>query len=164
MTLGIAATLTGIVPTASAAAGPQPAIVIDIAHSKNGWGAEYSDGYDVQVLADGFVIVRKERATDDGAVTSVREFKVGERGVRRALREARRVGLTRRTDYGEAGITDQGTSTIVVKSNGRTRTTNVYALLMPEGDQGLTRAQREARELLRDFVHDATRRSFYVGS
>jgi hypothetical protein len=129
-------------------------VVLRIHHDRNGWGAEYPDGVDVTVYGNGTVVIRRPGASDD-APPEPERVHVDEAGLQRLLREARKAGLLRDTDYGEAMVTDQGTSTITIDAGGDRRTVRVYALLLPDGDRGLTRDQREARGALRRFVHFA---------
>jgi hypothetical protein len=77
-----------------------------------------------------------------------------ERRVQRFLRDAREVGLLGDTDYGDATVTDQGTTTVEVHAAGVDRTHHIYALELPEGDRGLLREQRQARRELRRFLHE----------
>lgn len=150
--------------TTAAAAIPHPsgadAIVVSIEHERNGWGFEYHDGVDVRVYGDGRVVISPP-ATDGRPRPRSRELHVGDRAVQRLLRAARRAGLLTGTDFGDAGVTDQGTSVIRVAAAGGVRTFAVYALLLEEGDTGLAREQRAAREALRRFVHVAARASWY---
>jgi hypothetical protein len=83
--------------------------------------------------------------------------------VQRALRAARKAGLlrTKVRDYGDAGVSDQGTTTVEVHAGGVDHTISVYALLLEDGDRGLTARQQRARRALRAFVDKVTRASFY---
>jgi hypothetical protein len=110
---------------------------------RNGWGGEYPNAVRYTVYGDGRVVF------DDGT-----ERQWSERRLQRFLRDARDVGLLGDTDYGEATVTDQGTTTITVHAGGVDRTRHIYALELSEGDRGLPREQREARRELRRFLHE----------
>lgn len=110
--------------------------------SRNGWGGEYPDAVDVTVFGDGRVVF------GDG-----RELRVTERGLQRLLRGARDAGLLDDTDFGEALVTDQGTTVVEVTIDAGTRSVSVYALELREADRGLAPSQRTARRALRAFLH-----------
>lgn len=135
--------------------------VLVIEHTMNGWGSEYSDGYDVRLYGDGRLVIMAP-AVDDETPPKERVVQVGERGIQRILRRAAKAGLLDDPEYGEAGVTDQGTSTVRVDAGGKVRTVHVYALLLDQGDAGLPREQRAARRALRRFVHAAADPSSYV--
>jgi hypothetical protein len=138
-------------------------VVIHIEHSPNGWGAEYAEGSTVTVYGDGrIVIVPPSGPGSDGPpLPEATVLRVTEDGIQKVLRAARRAGLLQSTDFGEPGVTDQGTSVIDVTTTGEPRTTSVYALLLEEGDRGLTRTQRANRAALRDFAGRAADPDFY---
>jgi hypothetical protein len=162
--VGGALASTTIPAAAAAPAIPHPtgasSVVVSIVHEPNGWGADYDDGFDVLVFGDGRVVISPP-ASGDVLAPTLREFRVSERGLQRLLRAARRAGLLTKTNFGDAGVTDQGTSEIRVVAAGKARTFLVYALLLEDGDRGLPSRQRDARQALRRFVHNAARRSFY---
>jgi hypothetical protein len=120
--------------------------------SRNSWGGEYPDAVDVTVFGDGRI------GFGDGE-----ELRVTERGLQRLLRGARDAGLLDDTDFGDAGVTDQGTTTVAVTTDAGARTVEVYALELPEGDRGLPKAQRAARRELRRLLHSLDA-SFWVGT
>jgi hypothetical protein len=72
------------------------------------------------------------------------------------LREARRIGLLGDAEYGQALVTDQGTTTVEIHAGGIDRAVAIYALELPEGDRGLPKDQRQARRALRAFLHSLT--------
>lgn len=158
---------TGHHGTGHHAAIPHPtapdAVVIHIEHSPNGWGGEYPEGAGVTIYGDGrIVIVPPSGAGRNGPpLPEATVLHVTEDGIQRALRAAKRAGLLRDTDYGEAGVTDQGTSVFEITTQGEPRITSVYALLLEEGDRGLTHKQRANREALRQLSHDVTDADFY---
>ncbi len=117
-------------------------IVFRAETSQNGWGAEYPDAVDVVVYGDGRVVY------GDGTTEQWTE-----RRLQRFLREAKRIGLLGDAEYGEALVTDQGTTTVEIHAGGIDRTRAIYALELPEGDRGLPKAQREARRDLRRLLH-----------
>jgi hypothetical protein len=110
---------------------------------RNGWGGEYPNAVAYTMFGDGRVVF------DNGT-----ERQWSERRVQRFLRDAREVGLLGDTDYGDATVTDQGTTTVEVHAAGVDRTHHIYALELPEGDRGLLREQPQARRELRRFLHE----------
>jgi len=159
---GIAVTtiLALTAPVAAAAPIPYPteadAVILRVESSPNGWGAEYPDGANVTVYADRVSIDPVNADAPD-------VFEIDEASVQRALRAARKAGLlrTKVRDYGEAGVTDQGTTEVEVHAGGVDHTFSVYALLLEEGDRGLTAQQQRARRALRAFVDKVTHAAFY---
>ena len=81
-----------------------------------------------------------------GADTTPALFQLDEATVQKVLRAARRAGLLRekKRDYGQSGITDQGTTAVEVHAATVDRAVSVYALLVPAGDRGLTPSQQRA--------------------
>lgn len=136
-------------------------VIVRIVHSENGWGGVYSDAFNVTVYGDGRVVIVPPTAASTPPLPEATVLRVTEAGIQRLLRAARAAGLLRTTDYGQAGVTDQGTSRIEVAATGTTHTDDVYALLLPEADRGLTGAQRLHRRRLRTFVHRAADADFY---
>jgi len=120
-------------------------IVFTTRTERNGWGGEYPDAVDVTVYGDGRVVI------DDGATERTQNW--SERRLQRFLREARRIGLLGDAEYGEAMVTDQGTTTVEIHAGGIDRALAIYALELPAGDRGLPKAQREARRDLRRLLH-----------
>ena len=55
-------------------------------------------------------------------------------------------------DYGDAGITDQSTTTVTVRVDGRARRVDVYAL---DFTDGVTTEQRDNRERLTRLIQRA---------
>jgi hypothetical protein len=136
-------------------------VVIRIDSDRNGWGGEYDDGHDVTVYGDGRVVIVPPSDRDGPDVPEATVLHVGEDGVQKILRAARRAGLLKATDYGEAGVTDQGSVAFEVTTSGEPRITSVYALLLPQGDDGLPPKQQVLRQRLRTFVHRASNPEFY---
>jgi len=132
------------------------AVILRVESSPNGWGGEYPDGSNVTLYADRVSIDPVEADAPD-------VFEIDEATVQRALRAARKAGLlrTKVRDYGEAGVTDQGTTVVEVHAGGVDRTFSVYALLLEEGDRGLTAQQQRARRALRAFIDKVTHAAFY---
>ena len=128
-------------------------VVFRTESSRNSWGGEYRDATDLTVYGDGRI--------EPG---SGPELRVTERGIQRLLREARAAGLLADTDFGEALVTDQGTTTVTVTAGGRTREHSVYALELPDGDRGLPRPQQAARRHLRRFLHSLGAPSYWNGT
>jgi hypothetical protein len=117
------------------------------------WGGDYRDATNATVFGDGRV------AYGDGS-----EVRVTERGIQRLLRDARAAGLLTDTDFGQAGVTDQGTTRVVVNAGGATHTTDIYALELPDGDRGLRQPQKAARRHLRRFLHSVGDPSYWGGA
>jgi hypothetical protein len=85
------------------------------------------------------------------ALPNLQEFRLTREGLARIIDEARNAGLLDDPppDFGDAGSTDQPTTTVTVSVDGRTRRVDVYAL---EVDEGLTADQRENRQRLRALI------------
>jgi hypothetical protein len=135
---------------------PHPAgadtVVFHTESSPNYWGGEYPRATRLTVFGDGRVVF------GGGS-----ELRVTERGLQRLLRDARRMGLLENTDYGQANVTDQGTTTVVVRTDAEHRV-EVYALELAEGDRGVPRQQRDARRALRHFLHALAHPSYWSGT
>jgi hypothetical protein len=106
------------------------------------WGGSYTDAAAFTLYGDGRLV------DGDGATRQVSEAEV-----QRFLARAQRVGLLGDTQFGNALVTDQGTTTIEVHAGGVDRSLDIYALELVEGDHGLPRDQRRARRALRAFLH-----------
>jgi len=128
-------------------------IIFHSESSPNMWGGVYRDATAVTVSGDGRVVC------GDGS-----EVRVTERGIQRLLRGARGAGLLEDTDFGQAGVTDQGTTRVVVNAGGTTHTTDIYALELPDGDRGLRQPQKAARRRLRRFLHSVGDLSYWDGA
>jgi hypothetical protein len=107
----------------------------------------------VSVFGDGRVIIVGPTTLEfpGPALPNLQEFRVTGDGLGKIIDEAREAGLLDdpAPDYGDPGITDQPTTTVTVRLDGRTRTVDVYALNFRDG---VTTAQRENRKRLRDFI------------
>ena len=138
------------------------AVILHVETSPNGFGGEYDDGGGVTIFPDRVEFV-PTTVGGVGADTTPVAFQLDEASVQHALRAARRAGLLRskERDYGETGVTDQGTTVVEIHAGRVDRTTSVYALLLPEADRGLTPRQQRARKALRAFVHKVTKAAFY---
>lgn len=123
-----------------------------VLHVSTGRGGFSPAGSEVTMRADGVVIVNFRK---DGVEPLVVE--IGEAGVRQLLRDARRAGLLRDVDFGDADITDQATTTIEIRDGHRHQHLSLYALVFGgagygPGDLGLTPGQAAARGKLAAFV------------
>jgi hypothetical protein len=85
------------------------------------------------------------------ALPNLQEFRVTGDGLGKIIDEGREAGLLDDPppDYGDPGITDQPTTTVSLRLDGRTRTVDVYALNFSDG---VTAAQRENRRRLTNFI------------
>jgi len=128
-------------------------VVFHTESSRNYWGGEYRDATDLTVYGDGRI--------ESG---SGPEMRVTERGIQRLLRDARSAGLLADTDFGQALVTDQGTTTVTVSACGSNREHSVYALELPDGDRGLPGPQQAARRHLRRFLHSLGDPSYWHGT
>jgi hypothetical protein len=128
-------------------------VIFHTESSRNMWGGVYRDATDVTVSGDGRVVY------GDGS-----EVLVTERGLQRLLRGARAAHLLDDTDFGQAGVTDQGTTVVDVNAGGDTHTAGVYALELRESDHGIPRAQVSARRHLRRFLHSVGDPSYWSGT
>src|SRR5918995_2110504 len=124
--------------------------------TKGGFAAEAAQGGDMpqlSVFGDGRVVVVGPTTLEfpGPALPNLQEFRITGDGVGQIIEEARNAGLLDDPppDYGDAGITDQPTTTVTVRLDGRTRRVKVYALNFSDG---VTDAQRENRERLTNFI------------
>lgn len=85
------------------------------------------------------------------ALPNLQETRLSEDDVQRVLRGAAAAGLLdERVDYGSPAVSDAPATTIVVRADGATHTTTIYALGIDAG--GLTDSQRAARRRVSRFV------------
>ena len=117
-------------------------VVLRTETSNNFWGGDYKDAAAFTLYGDGRLV------HGDGSTRQLTEA-----DVQRLLGDARRVGLLGDTEFGNALVTDQGTTTVEVHAGSVDRTLDIYALELVEGDRGLPRDQRHARRALRAFLH-----------
>jgi hypothetical protein len=124
----------------------------------------------LSVFGDGRVIIIGPTTLEfpGPALPNLQEFRLTRDGLRRIVDEARNAGLLDDPppDYGNAGVTDQRTTTVTVYVDGTTRRVDVYAL---DFSDGLTTKQRENRERLSRFIQlagdpDAMREVVVPGS
>ena len=85
------------------------------------------------------------------ALPNLQEFRLIRRGLAHVIDGARDAGLLDDPppDYGDPGITDQPTTTVTVRLDGRSRTVDVYAL---DFSDRVTAVQRENRKRLTNFI------------
>jgi hypothetical protein len=124
--------------------------------TRGGFAAEASQRGRVpqlSVFADGRVITLGPTTLEfpGPALPNLQEFRLNREGLARIVDDARSAGLLDDPppDFGDAGITDQATSTVTVSADGRTRRVEVYAL---DFDDGLTADQRANRDRLRKLI------------
>jgi hypothetical protein len=110
----------------------------------------------VSVFGDGRVVVVGPTTLEypGPALPNFQEFRVTEAGLARILRAARDAGLLDDPppEYGDPGVTDQATTTVTVRVDGRTRRVAVYALGFKGRMSGVTPEQSENRRRLEQFV------------
>jgi hypothetical protein len=138
-------------------------VVLRVSTTNNFWGGSYDDGDTITVAGDGLVTIVPERSSVRRKHPAPQVVQAGEAALQKILRRARRIGLlsSKQIDTGGSFVTDQGTTTIEVHAASVNRTIDVYALLLPDGDHGLTRHQRYVRRALRAFIHDLTLPGYY---
>jgi hypothetical protein len=107
----------------------------------------------VSVFGDGRVITVGPTTLEypGPALPNLQELRLTADGLARIVAAARDAGLVDDPlpDYGDAGITDQATTTVTVTADGTTRRVDVYAL---DFTDGLTLEQIANRERLRRFI------------
>lgn len=87
------------------------------------------------------------------ALPSLQTTRISEDAIQEILSAAKEAGLfANGVEYGQPGITDMPTTSIVVNAEGKTYTTNIYALGMEPGAGGLTMQQQQARAAINDLV------------
>jgi hypothetical protein len=135
--------------------GPSGDLVVRVV-TKGGFAAESGGPArlpDLSVFADGRVITEGPTTLEypGPALPNLEEFRFTRVGLDLVVDEARAAGLLDdpSPDYGDAGITDQPTTTVTVRVEGTTRQVQVYALGL---DDGLTAEQRENRRRLLQFI------------
>jgi hypothetical protein len=110
----------------------------------------------LSVFGDGRVIIIGPTTLEfpGPALPNLQEFRLTRDGLGRIIDEVRNAGLLDDPppDYGDAGITDQPTTTVTVHVGGTTRRVDVYAL---DFTDGVTTEQRENRERLSRFIQMA---------
>jgi hypothetical protein len=107
----------------------------------------------VSVFGDGRVVTVGPTTLEypGPALPNVQELQVTNDGLARILSAAGDAGLLADPlpDYGDAGITDQATTTVTVTADGTTRRVDVYAL---DFTDDLTVEQQENRRRLQRFI------------
>jgi hypothetical protein len=87
------------------------------------------------------------------ALPNLQTTVISEEAMQAILSAAKEAGLFDPTvDYGQPGITDVATTTIVINADGTTYRSDIYALGMESGAGGLTLEQQQARAAVNDFV------------
>ena len=108
---------------------------------------------EVSVFGDGRVITQGPTTLEypGPALPNLQEFRLTRDGVAAIVDEARAAGLLDDPppDYGDAGITDQATTTVTLRVDGTKAEVQVYTLSF---DDGLTVEQRENRRELQQFI------------
>jgi hypothetical protein len=108
---------------------------------------------EVSVFGDGRVITQGPSTLEypGPALPNLQEFRLTRDGLAAVVDEARSAGLLDKPlpDYGDAGITDQATTTVTLRLDGTNAEVQVYALNF---DDGLTVEQRENRRQLQQFI------------
>jgi hypothetical protein len=130
-------------------------IVVQVV-TRGGFGAESRQPAQlpqVSVFGDGRVITEGPTTLEypGPALPNLQEYRLTRDGLAAIVDEARDLGLLDdpSPDFGDPGITDQPTTTVTVRVDGRTRQVDVYALGF---DDGLTAEQRENRRRLQQFI------------
>lgn len=148
---GGSSTPTGDQPAAEPADAPVLRVV-----TRGGFAAEAPQRGQlprVSVFEDGRVIVVGPTTLEfpGPALPNLQEFRVTGDGIGRIIDEAHNAGLLKdpAPDYGDAGITDQPTTTVTVRVDGRSRRVDVYAL---DFSAGVTTEQRDNRERLTRLI------------
>ena len=114
-------------------------------------------------LVPGFVLAGDGRVVTIGpggapaspAFPSLQERTISKAGITEILESGRSAGLFDETiDFGRPGVTDLGSTGIVIVADGRTHTTGIYALGFNDDKPGLdlTVAQSEARGRVTRFL------------
>jgi hypothetical protein len=91
------------------------------------------------------------------ALPNLQAAKISEEAVQAILAAAKEAGLLQNgVDYGQPGITDVGTTSLVINAGGQTYQSDIYALGMESGAGGLTMEQQQARAAINDFRNKLT--------
>jgi hypothetical protein len=91
------------------------------------------------------------------ALPNLQTTVISEEATQAILSAAKENGLFDPTvDYGQPGITDMATTTIVINADGTTYRSDIYALGMESGAGGLTLEQQQARAAVSDLVGKLT--------
>lgn len=131
-------------------------VILRISVTPNYWAESFEPGT-LTLRGDGRVVIR-----ESGPTPEVHRFRITEEGVQIVLRGARDARLfDDSTDYGEAPITDQGTTSVRLRAAGEHTKADVYALDITAGDDGVDPALLPARRALRNFVDDVLNPDFY---
>ncbi len=87
------------------------------------------------------------------AMPNLQAARISEDSIQAILSAARDAGLfASGVDYGQPGITDVATTTIIINAEGDTYRSDIYALGMEPETSGLTPAQQQAREAVGDLT------------
>jgi hypothetical protein len=130
--------------------------------TRGGFGAESRQPAQLprlSVYGDGRVIVAGPTTLEypGPALPNLQEFRLTREGLARVVDDAREAGLLDDPppDYGEPGVTDQATTTVTVRVDGRTRRVEVYALGFKGRVSGVKPEQRERRRRLEQLIDRA---------
>jgi hypothetical protein len=153
--------ITGCGDSSSGTSGPAPPsgardeVVVRVV-TEGGFAAESREPArlpEVSVFGDGRVITQGPTTLEypGPALPNLQEFRLTHDGLAAIVDEARAAGLLDDPppDYGDAGITDQATTTVTLRVDGTNAEVEVYALSF---DDGLTVEQRENRRRLQQFI------------
>jgi hypothetical protein len=134
-------------------------VILRVTVGPNYWAAEYPPATLV-LRGSGRLVIRENGL--DGSTAEVHRLRLTEEGVQIVLRGARDARLfDDSTEYGEAQITDQGTTSVRLKAAGETTLADVYALDIAAGDNTVDPELLPARRALRNFVYDVMDPAFY---
>jgi hypothetical protein len=87
------------------------------------------------------------------AMPNLQTTRISEEAIQEILSAAKEAGLfANGVDYGMPGITDMPTTNILVNAEGKTYSSDIYALGMEPGAGGLTMEQQQARAAISELV------------
>ncbi len=145
-------------PAVEHATGPRD-VLVDV---RSGIGAyapislTVDDRPDFRLYGDGTVFARVD--SEEPGLPEVSTYVLSQDGIEAVLEAAGSAGLLAEApDYGQPGITDVGSTLVVVRANGAQFDHSAWALGIEPGDDPLlTPAQRQARDALGAFVELVT--------
>jgi hypothetical protein len=121
-------------------------------------------GPTVTIRRDGWAVIQPTLAGRGHPSPEPLVFQIDKAGEERVLRAIADAGLLRRTEYGDARVTDHRVTIIEVNAVGHHRVVRVDALGLGAAGQGLPAGVRSARAALRTFAIRVTRPTFYDGA